>query len=259
LSGQSPRPGFCYLRPCLETGDGFIVARFGWFVCNDGVVKEIWNLAISPQVLPLTILLVPVALYWLLNVLGAVDLDFLDVDLDTHAGHPHDAHHDSSSHDSWFHGALRFVNATDVPVMIVLSVLVILLWAGSMIGNLWFNAQQSGMTGGIIAVAAFFAAVILTRFVVAPMKPFFRLIRADDEKHPPVIGRTGTVRTAWVDERSGQVEIEMQGAPLLLNARVATGTFSLPKNTEVIVISHNPESGVYTVRSLCDSSPPQSK
>ena len=221
-------------------------------------MKEIWNLAISPQVLPLTILLVPVALYWLLNVLGAVDLDFLDVDLDTHAAHSADGHHDSSSHDSWFHGALRFVNATDVPVMIVLSVLVILLWACAMIGNLCFNAQQSGMTGGIIAVAALFSAVILTRFVVAPMKPFFRLIRADDEKHPPVVGRTGTVRTAWVDERTGQVEIQMQGAPLLINARIATGTSSLPRNTEVIVIANDPETGIYTVRSLSDTIPPQS-
>lgn len=219
-------------------------------------MKEIWNLAISPQVLPLTILLVPVAIYWLLNVLGAVDLDFLDVDFDTHGHHHHD-HHDTS-HVSWLHGALRLVNATDVPVMIVLSILVILLWACTMIGNLWFNAQQSGLTGGIIVIAALAASVVLTRFVVAPLKPFFRLIRADDEKHPPVVGRTGVVRTAWVDERSGQVEIEMQGAPLLLNARVAAGTFSLPKNTEVIVISHDPETGIYTVRSLSDSTPPQS-
>ena len=216
-------------------------------------MKEIWNLAISPQVLPLTILLVPVALYWLLNVLGAVDLDFLDVDFDHDT---HGAHHDSS-HDSWFHGALRFVNATDVPVMIVLSVLVILLWACAMIGNLWFNAQQSGLTGGIIAGTALVAAVVLTRYVVAPLKPFFRLIRADDEKHPPVVGRSGIVRTAWVDERSGQVEIEMQGAPLLLNAKVAAGTFSLPRNTEVIVVSHDAVTGVYTVRSLSDASPPQ--
>jgi len=242
----------------LETGDGFIVAQRGRFVCNARVVKEIWILAISPQVLPLTILLVPVALYWLLNVLGAVDLDFLDVDVDMDLdAHSHDGH-DDSSHDSWFHGALRFVNATDVPVMIVLSFLVILLWACTMIGNVWFNTQQSGLAGGIIVGAALVASVILTRFAVAPLKPFFRLIRADDEKHPPVVGRTGIVRTAWVDERTGQVEIEMQGAPLLLNAKVAAGTFSIPRNTEVLVISHDTGTGVYTVRSLSDSTPPQS-
>ncbi len=221
------------------------------FVWNAALVKEIWNLALSPQVLPLTLLLVPVALYWLLNLLGAVDLDFLDVDIDTDGPD----HQDSTG--TWLHSALRMVNATDVPVMIVLSVLVILLWACTMIGNVLFNASQSGWTGGLIVIAALLAAVVLTRFAVAPLKPFFRLIRADDEKHPPVIGRTGTVRTATVDERGGQVEVASAEAPLLLNVRLAAGTSPLSRNAEVIVISHDPESGIYTVRSLSESIPPQ--
>ena len=222
------------------------------FVWNAGLVKEIWNLALSPQVLPLTILLVPVALYWLLNMLGAVDLDVLDVDVDTDGADDHDGFLGN-----FFQGALRMVNATDVPVMIVLSILAILLWACTMIGNLWFNASQSGLTGGVIVVASLVAAVVLTRFAVAPLKPFFRLIRADDEKHPPVIGRTGIVRTATVDDRGGQVEIENKEAPLLLNARLAAGSAPLSRNAEVIVISHDPESGIYTVRSLSESIPPQ--
>ncbi|MCW1883898.1 hypothetical protein OKA04_04110 [Luteolibacter flavescens] len=216
-------------------------------------MKEIWNLAISPQVLPLTLLLVPVALYWLLNLLGTLDLDFLDVDIDADGPDGGD-----SSGGHWFHGALRFVNATDVPLMFVLTVLVILLWACTMIGNVWFDASQSGLTGGLIMGVSLVASVVMTRYVVAPLKPFFRMLRADDEKHPPVVGRTGLVRTAWVDERTGQVEIEMQGAPLLLNAKVATGTLSLPKNTEVIVIAHDADTGIYIVRSISDSIPPQS-
>ena len=215
-------------------------------------MKEIWNLAISPQVLPLTLLLVPVALYWLLNVLGAVDLDFLDVDVDTNG-----PDHQEGFLGNLFQGALRLVNATDVPVMIVLSFLSILLWACTMIGNLWFNAGQSGLAGGIIVIAALVAAILLTRVSLAPLKPFFRIIRAENDKNPPVIGRTGIVRTATVDERGGQVEIENQEAPLLLNARLASGSAPLSRNTEVIVISHDPESGIYTVRSLSESIPPQ--
>jgi hypothetical protein len=226
------------------------VASSRRFVWNAGLVKEIWNLALSPQVLPLTLLLVPVALYWLLNMLGAVDLDVLDVDSDG----PDDK---DGFLGNFLQGALKMVNATDVPVMIVLSILAILLWACTMIGNLWFNASQSGLTGGIIVVSALVAAVVLTRFAVAPLKPFFRLIRADDEKHPPVIGRTGIVRTAAVDERGGQVEVENKEAPLLLNARLAAGSAPLSRNAEVIVISHDLESGIYTVRSLSESIPPQ--
>jgi len=119
------------------------------------------------------------------------------------------------------------------------------------------NAGQSGLAGGIIVIAALVAAILLTRVSLAPLKPFFRIIRAENDKNPPVIGRTGIVRTATVDERGGQVEIENQEAPLLLNARLASGSAPLSRNTEVIVISHDPESGIYTVRSLSESIPPQ--
>ncbi len=214
-------------------------------------MKEICNLAISPQVLPLTLLLVPVALYWVLNILGVLDLEFLDVEVDADGPDESD-----STMSQWLHGALRIVNAKDVPVMVVLSILVILLWACAMIGNLWFNPGSGALAGGIIALGALAAAVVLTRFAVAPLKPFFRVLRAEDEKHLPVIGRTGFVRTALVDERSGQVEVQNSEAPLLLSARVLPGTAALPRDTEVIVVSHDPASGVYTVRSLSESIPP---
>ena len=214
-------------------------------------MKEIWNLAISPQVLPLTLLLVPVALYWVLNMLGVLDLEFLDAEVDADGPDESD-----STMSQWLHGALRIVNAKDVPVMVVLSVLVILLWACAMIGNLWFNPGAGALAGGIIALGALAAAVVLTRFAVAPLKPFFRVLRAEDEKHLPVIGRTGVVRTALVDERSGQVEVQNSEAPLLLSARVMPGTPPLPRDTEVIVVSHDPASGIYTVRTLSESIPP---
>ena len=216
-------------------------------------MKEILELAISPQVLPLTILLVPVALYWLLNVLGAVDLEFLDVDIDTD-GPDGD---DGGDTGGVLQSALRIVNAKDVPVIVVLSFLVILLWACAMLGNLWFNPGQTGLIGGIVVVVALVSAVILTRLTIAPLKPVFRLLRTADEKHVPVIGRTGIVRTAMVDDRSGQVEVENAGAPLYLNVRLTAGSLPLPRNSEVIVISHDANSGIYTVRSLSEEIPPQ--
>ncbi|MFP6881689.1 MAG: hypothetical protein VCA34_12105 [Roseibacillus sp.] len=48
------------------------------------LVKGIWDLAISGQVLPFTLLLVPIILYWLMAAIGALDLEFLNVDFDAH-------------------------------------------------------------------------------------------------------------------------------------------------------------------------------
>ena len=118
-----------------------------------GAVKEIWDLATNGQVLPFTLLLIPVALYWLLALLGTLDLDFLDVDLDqdvdvsasatVDAGGQGNGHGDVPGQGvvmNVFHGALRAINATDVPVMVVFSILMIMMWLCAMLGNLWFNA-----------------------------------------------------------------------------------------------------------------------
>ena len=224
-------------------------------------MKEIWNLAISAPMLPLTILLVPVCIYWVLSILGAVDHDhFGSVDMDGGI----DAHHgggDGHSHDGdghplgeVMHGALRMLNAQGVPLMMVLSVLVTYLWGCSMLGNSWFNKSLSGGTGTLVSVGALVAAIVLTRVTVTPLKPLFRLIQDDPEPAKPVLGRTGVVRTAQVNEREGQVEVENAGAPLLLNARTAAGSAPLSRGTTVLVIRYDDSTGIYIVRSLTETS-----
>ena len=213
-------------------------------------MKEIWNLAISAPMLPLTILLVPVAIYWVLSIIGAVDHDLLGVDMDGADG---DHGHDHPVADG-IHGVLRILNAKGIPLMVVLSVLVIYLWGCSMLGNLWFNPTLSGGTGSIVCIAALVVALILTRFTVAPLKPLFRLIQDDPEPAQPVVGRSGIVRTAVVTEREGQVEVPNPGAPLLLNARIAEGSTAIPRGTEVLVIRYDADTGIHFVRPLNEPS-----
>ncbi len=209
-------------------------------------MKEIWELATSAPVLPLTILLVPVGIYWLLSFIGAVDHDLFGVDLDGTDGH----HGHDHPFLGWMHGALRILNAKGVPVMIVLSVLIVYLWGCTMLGNLWFNPELAAGRGSLICLGALAAALVLTRLTVTPLKPLFLLIQDDVEPAKPVIGRSGIVRTAFVNERDGQVEIENAGAPLLLNARTAEGDEPISRGTAVLVIHHEESSGIYIVRSL---------
>lgn len=209
-------------------------------------MREIWELAISAPVLPFTILLVPVAIFWLLSVIGAVDHDLFGVDFDgPDGGHNHD--HPVFE---WIHGSLRILNAREVPVMIVLSILIIFLWGGTMLGNHWFNASGSGAKAWIVAGSALAASVVLTRVTVSPLKPLFRVIRDEPETGPPILGRTGIVRTDVVNERVGQIEVEHRGAPLLLHARTAADSPVLPRGASVLIIHHDPATGIHTVRSL---------
>ncbi len=199
--------------------------------------------------LPLTILLVPVGIYWVLSLIGAVDHDLFGVDMD--GGDGHDSDHPVTE---WVHGALRILNAKGVPLMIVLSVLIVYLWGSSMLGNLWFNPQLGGGIGSLVCIGALIPALALTRLTVTPLKPLFLLIQDDPEAAKPVVGRSGIVRTARVSEAEGQIEVENPGAPLLLNARTATGSEPIPRGTSVLIIRYDATTGIHIVRPLDEPS-----
>lgn len=204
--------------------------------------------------LPMTILLVPVGIYWLLSIVGAVDHDILGMDLDGVDGHHGADAHNGHPFSEFMHGALRILNAQGVPVMMVLSILIAYLWGCSMLGNLWFNKSLGGGIGFFVSLGALAVAVVFTRLTISPLKPLFRLMQDDPEAAKPVLGRSGVVRTAFVNEREGQVEVENAGAPLLLSARVAVGSPPLPRGIAVLVISYDESTGIYIVRSLSETS-----
>ena len=89
-------------------------------------VKELWEQAILPYNLPLTILLGLVVGFWILTLIGGVSFDAdLDLDADTATGDLGDLPA----------AMLRAVNAGHVPVAIVLSVLLLMMWMASIILN----------------------------------------------------------------------------------------------------------------------------
>ena len=214
-------------------------------------VTTILELATSAAVLPFTLLLIPIALYWVLCLVGMLDFEFLDVDfnLDAEGSEGGDAEGGSSFLGDSFHTALKAVNATDVPVMIVLSILVIMLWCSTMLGNLWFNQDGEASLAVAIAFGGLVSAVLLTRVTTTPLKPVFRAMKGSGTANRPVEGRIGKVRSRTLDTTGGQIEVEDAETPLLLSARLSEESDSLVKGDEVIIYRYDQEKGICYVRS----------
>lgn len=204
-------------------------------------VKELWEQAILPYNLPLTILLGMVVVFWILTLIGAVGTD-ADVDLDP----------DASGGDLGDIPAamLRAVNAGFVPVTIVLSVLILMMWIASILLNYFFNPAGSILVSLGFFLAAFVLGVIATKAITQPLVPFMRRLK-EAENAPPVIGEVGVVRSIQLDPTYGQVEVQRpDGAPALLNARLGADSEPVPRGTPVAIISLDEASGIYLVRAL---------
>lgn len=206
-------------------------------------MNELWEQAILPYNLPITILLGLVVLFWILTLLGAVGMDSLDVDFDADADVDGDFGDISAA-------MLRVVNAGLIPLTVVLSILILGMWTFSVVLNYYFNPEHRGLVAFGFFFAAFVLGVIATKLITQPLVPFMRRLK-EAENAAPVIGEVGTVRSIQIDSEYGQVEVERpDGAPALLNARLGIDAEPVPRGTQVAIISMDEKTGIYLARAL---------
>ncbi len=212
-------------------------------------MKEIWEVATSPGVLPLTLLLGPMVLFWAVCFIGTLDFDFIGVDFG-------DGGADSGDGVTLFGGTVRwlfrFVHGDEVPLAALASFFLTYEWGGAMLGNLFLNPAAELGTAGWIALGASVPALLLTKLTAHALRPMFRVLRGTEGEAKPVIGRRGRVRSRVLDARSGQVEVEDPEVPLLINAQLAPAAPALSRGDRVVVVSHDRDRDTYRVEALTD-------
>jgi hypothetical protein len=251
-------------------------------------MTEIFQEAIKGYNLPLTILVGMIGLYWVISLFGFIDFESIDhaVGLDDVGGHDFDAgvevdagdvHVDADGHDfdagdhstdvdgadhdhahthhdhspNAFQATLRFLGASDAPIMFVLTLFALYTWGGNMLANFYFNDAGTNAQANILLLGVVVGALILTKITVRPLRPVMKMMRsASSPGSKPLTGRQGTVRSKEITVDYGQIEIYVDGASILLNARLSDGCAPQPRGAEVLVVSKDEDRDLYIVRPL---------
>lgn len=209
-------------------------------------VKELIALSFTPWIVAITVVLGFCVIYWILNVIGLIDLDVLDLDID--ADIDTDAAQDGLAN-GILGSFLRFMNASDVPLMIILTGLFLLMWAINIIGNALLDTGGTGIIAGVICFVSFFASAMLVKLITAPLRPVFKAMNSGGNDEP-VIGQEATVLSLTLDERGGQVEVHRpHGAPALLSAKLTSGD-PVSRGQHVIIFDQDSSTGTYLARRL---------
>jgi hypothetical protein len=179
--------------------------------------------------------------YWLLMILGAFDLEFLDLDLDVDAPDGGDV-----TFADWGMLGLKWFNLGDVPLMFWLTLFVFPAWisATTLNRNLVDPTQLDIVRAlGRDFVIGLFAAKLLTQ----PLKG--KLRNTEPHLAEDMIGKTVTITSSEVTTAFGQAQYHTgQGAPLILDVRTLEGVVS--KGQEARVVDYAPESRLYYVEGL---------
>jgi len=222
-------------------------------------MKEILDLSFSgPMVFP-TALLLFVGLYWVVFLIGLIDLSFLDFDLDVDkdigieidldadvdvdVDVDSDVDADSQGGPGLGVNILRFLNLDAVPFMVFTSFFALFFWAGSLIA-----IHEAGGNLGIVLglmVAAAIGAALLTKLVTQPFKGFFRSLN-DEEKPIQFRGRICVLELGVEGNRLGQADLMVDGKSILLNVLSETGD-KVKRGTQCVIVDYVADRDAYTV------------
>lgn len=208
---------------------------------------ELLEAAILPINIVFTILLAIVLLYWVSVILGALDISTFDVDIeadvDIDMDADLDADVDGGHSGGWFIAALSFFNFGKVPFMVVMTFLILSMWAISILTNHYLGGGSA-----LFALGAFIPnlciSLIVTKIATSPLVPIFRNF---NKTEAPVdyIGKTCTLVLPATTTEMGQAEVEYEGKFLLVSVKVEENDVPVILRKEKAVIVGEAENGKY--------------
>jgi hypothetical protein len=179
-----------------------------------------------------TLLLSVIALYWITLILGVVDLDSLDIDLDTDI----DA-------DGAFHGILVFFNLGEVPLMLFISLVFLSMWMIATSTKILIDYSVS--MSGILIIPEFIVSSLIVRSALLPFKKLFKSLKVSTTE-VPVLENKCILLTDCKTGRIGQAEIITGGASVLINVQVLKD-ISMKKGDTALVIQKDKNVELYEI------------
>lgn len=192
-------------------------------------------------VAPFSVLLVAAILYWLLVILGALDIDLLHL----HIGHGDgagDGHGGSDSHSGPLSGFLEFLSIGKVPLTVILSLLVFVGWSASMCLALPLALPWPLVFAGGLAVA-----IPVTGLVCRPLRAVFTALDHGVDAGISLLGREARITSAVCDASFGTATCDVGEAEVLLRVLASRPELVFHRDDVVVIADHDAERDVYLV------------
>lgn len=199
-------------------------------------MTELMHAALNWPTLPATVLVAICVLYWLFVIVGVLDFDILDFDLDF------DVSADGPSVLDFGFIGLRFLNIGEVPVMVWLSVFSLSMWMLSI--NFDAKVEINGFMDYLpLLLRNLGISLVVTKLITQPFKGYFQFTPPNQIE--TLLGKSCRVTSSMVNEKFGQAELETEGAPLKLHIRAEEET--IQKGDLVRLTDYNKETQVFYV------------
>jgi len=191
-----------------------------------------------------SVLLGIVVVYWIIGMLGLVDLDFsgdVDIDIDVDA--------DADVSVDGLTGLLLTFGLTGVPFTLVISIVALVCWLISFYLQFYILTWLPEgilyyVLGAASDIAIFFISLPITAVIIRPLKGMFKSVEAATSND--LVGKDAIIVTGTVSETFGQARLFNNGAEMLLDVR-CDPEHSMSSGDKVLVIEYQKDNHAYIV------------
>jgi len=191
---------------------------------NANLMKELFEAAFSGVNIIPTILLLLILIYWIFVILGALDMDFLDVevdsgevdldmdidaDVDTGIDTDLDTDTDLGSV-AFMNSILTFFNLGRIPFMVWLSFLFIPMWCISILTN-HFLMNGSFLLSLVFLIPNIIVSLMVSKVLTTPVAAMFSKLKNNAEDSFKYAGKVCTTLMKADHKKYGQAEIQHEG------------------------------------------------
>ncbi len=217
---------------------------------------EVWQASLSGANIIPTILLGISLIYWIFVIIGALDLEILDidfgldadaeidVDVDVDAGSSIDA----TSGISFFQTFLVYFNVGYVPVAILLSIHFIFFWAFSVLSYILLKHPNNTISL-LLLIPGFLGGLFIMKFMTIPIKRL--TIKGNKSAKRKTIGQICKLMQNLEPGRLGQGEVKTEGAPLIVTIKVK-GPEPMKKGQTALIIDKDKQNNFFYIEPFND-------
>lgn len=218
-------------------------------------MQELFREAITGPNLLYTILLGFVLLYFLSVLLGALDLEFfeieldadidIDVEVDVDMNVDADADADVGG-GGLFVSALSFLNIGKVPFMIYVSLVVLSMWVIGIIANhIWYPVYSWFPLA--LMVPNFLVSLLIGKLLSEPFKSSYSKLNKQGLSKAKLVGKICQARTTLRSDAIGQAEVMVGEDHHPITAKLQKGKDPIKAGAKGLIIEYHQDDDYFVV------------
>lgn len=205
-------------------------------------MEQLFEVASQFPTLIYSVLLGIVVVYWIVGMLGLIDLDFAgDVDLDIDS--------DVTVSVGGLTGLLLTFGLTGIPFTLVISIIILICWLISFYLQFYIltwlpDGWLYYFLGAVSSFIIFLISLPITAIIIRPLKGMFKSVETATSNH--LVGKDATIATSKVSQTFGQARLFNEGAEILVDVR-CDPEYTLKMGDKVLVVEYQRENHAYIV------------